>query len=317
MLVAVALGGGVGGEGAAGQARLEVDRDQATVGDPLAATLTLDLASGVVFVPASLGSEIGPFSVEGGSWSVPPEGEPPRRWVWTGRLFAFRTGVLKVPPIALRVEGESGSFSISTAPVEVTIDSVLTEQDLAAEAPELADLKPPASMAPRYGPLWAVLGGLVLLLASAGLLWWLHRRYAAKFSAVPAPEDPFQRTAPHIWVYAELQRLLARRLPEQGQIDPFYAELSRILKIYLGGRFRVDLLEHTTEEVPDRLWQAGTDADAVAEVIALLAECDRVKFAKHRPDPDGCRDAIERIYRVVDTTKPVDGTAAAARRGAA
>ena len=115
MLLAVTLGGGVGGEG---QARLEVDPSQATVGDPLAATLTLDLASGVVFVPASLGSEIGPFSVEGGSWSAPPEGEPPHRWVWTGWLFAFRTGVLKVPPIALRVEGESGVFSISTEPVE-------------------------------------------------------------------------------------------------------------------------------------------------------------------------------------------------------
>lgn len=302
---------------AAAEARLEFDAAGATVGDALPATLTLELGPGEAFEPVSLGSEAGPFQIEGGSWSPPPEGGPAGRWVWTGRLVAFRTGRLEIPPIELRVSGESGPTGVSTAPVAVTIESVLAGEEVAGEPPEIADLKPPASIDPRYGPLWAALGGLLLLLGAAFLLWWLHRRYAAKLAALPAPDDPFHRTPPHVWVYAELQRLLARRLAEEGQVDLFYQELSRILKTYLGGRYRVDLLEHTTDEIPARLRQAGAGAEPIGEVAALLAECDQVKFARHRPGPADSRIAVERVYRIVDTTKPADADGEAVRRGAA
>ena len=51
---------------------------------------------------------------------------------------------------------------------------------------------------------------LALLLGGAGLLWWLQRRYGNRLTAVEAPEDPFHRMPPHVWVYRELQRLLDR-----------------------------------------------------------------------------------------------------------
>jgi hypothetical protein len=155
------------------------------------------------------------------------------------------------------------------------------------------------------------------LLLAAGLLWWLHRRYAARLAAVPAPADPFHRTPPHEWVYAELQRLLEQRLAEQGEVERFFAELAQVMKTYLGGRFRIELLEQTTKEVPRRLQQAGAAEEAIGAIVELLDGCDRVKFARERPASESCRSAIESAYGIVDATKPRRSDVESAVLGAA
>jgi hypothetical protein len=231
-------------------------------------------------------------------------------------LSAFETGEHEIPAIGLGGRLEDGeSFELETEPLTVRVTSVL-DANAGEEGPEIADLKPPVAVPGNYRALWIALGLVALLGAAAAVLWWLQHRYARRLAAVAVDEDAFARTPPHEWVYQELQRLLERRLPEQGQIDRFYGELSRILKRYLEGRFRVDLMEHTTEEVAPRLAQAGL-AEAVGEqVVAFLRECDQVKFARLRPDEAAWREAIERVYAIVDTTKPAEPVADA-RQGAA
>jgi hypothetical protein len=154
--------------------------------------------------------------------------------------------------------------------------------------------------------LWTALVVVAALLLGAAVLWWLHRRYGSRLAAVTAPDDPFHRTPPHVWVYAELQRLLDRRLPEQNRIEQFYGELSWILKRYLTGRYRVELMECTSSEVPAELRRAGAAEAAIDEVRRLLADCDGVKFARQMPVSNAWRDAVERVYRIVDTTKPAE-----------
>jgi hypothetical protein len=301
-------------------ARLEltVEPLEATVGDPLNATLVVRLEEGEVVEPTRIGPALGPFTVLGGSWSGPESVEGQARRVWQGRLSAYETGSLSLPPIRVRVVGPGGETELATEPVAIEIASVLTEEERADPSAEIADLKPPASVPPEYRPLWLALGALGLLLLAAALAWWLHRRYGARLAAVEAPVDPFHRVAPHVWVYAELQRLLEQRLPEQGEIERFFDELARILKLYLGGRFRLDLLEQTTAEVPVVLGQAGAGREATDAARRLLESCDAVKFARDRPDPAACRAAVEAVYRIVDGTKPADASATGgAQRGAA
>jgi hypothetical protein len=139
----------------------------------------------------------------------------------------------------------------------------------------------------------------------AGVAWWLWRRYAAKLAAVPAAVDPFRKLPPHVWVYEELERLLARRLAEEGQIGLFYDELTRIVKLYLEGRYRIELMERTTAEVPPALKLAGAPAEAQTLARALLDGSDHVKFAKAPAGAAECRAAVEEAYRLVDLTKPV------------
>lgn len=281
---------------------LEVDAAEAKVGDPLPLRLTLDLRAGLTFEPRALGPALGPFSVVEESWGAPTAAGSGTRFTWQGRIAAYRTGELELPAIGLDLRAADGTtVAARTEPRTIVIGSVL---DPAEEDPALADLKPPASVPADYGPLLTAASILGLLLLAALVAFWLHRRYGARLAAVPQPDDPFQRTPPDVWIYAELQKLLARRLAEQGQVDLFFAELSRLIKTYLGGRYRVELLDRTTAEVPEPLRQSGVTEPWIAAIEELLLRCDLVKFARRRPDVSECREAIEQSYRIVDATKP-------------
>jgi hypothetical protein len=292
-------------DGSPVELQVEVHPLEATVGDRLYVRVVVTVGPEARLEPPQLGPALGPFSVVEGAWSGPESVAQGRSWTWTGSVVSYRTGELELPALRIAVEHESGEQSqAASEPVPIRIVSVLDPENAGAEGSQIADLKPPAGLDPDYGPLLTAVAILAALLLGSGVLWWLHRRYAARLAAVPAPDDPFHRTPPHEWVYAELQKLLERRLAEQGQVTLFFAELSRILKRYLGGRYRVELMEHTTAEVPPRLRQAGARGEAAEAVAEVLGRCDMVKFAKQLPGSDECRAVIEETYRIVDATKP-------------
>jgi hypothetical protein len=298
---------------------LEVSPAEATVGERLQAALSVVLPSDVRLETAPIGPSLGAFAVDSGSWSGPQPEAGRQRWTWTGALVSFRTGELELPSVRIsfeRADGRRGSAE--SPPRTVLIRSVIDPRETAEGGiPELADLKAPASLEPDYSALWTASGLLALLLAAAAVVWWLQRRYAAKLVRVAMPEDPFRRTPPHVWVHEELQSLLDRRLPERDEVDLFFAELSRIVKLYLGGRYRVELMERTSGEVPGVLTQAGTPVAAIGETARLLARADAVKFAGEWPDPEGCRRAVESAYGIVDATMPREAVPSASERGAA
>ncbi len=297
--------------------RVEVQPQEATVGDHLDVRIEVGLPLDARLEPPQLGPALGPFSVVEGSWEGPVVSQDDQRWTWHGKLVSFRTGELELPPVRIAVEDVDGNVvdAVSES-VLVTIQSVFDAEPSDEDSLELADLKGPASIPPDYGPLRTAAGILLLLLLGAALFWWLQRRYASRLAAVPAPEDPFRRTPPHEWVYAELQKLLDRRLAEQGEVALFFEQMARIVKLYLGGRYRVEIMEQTTEEVPWRLRQAGAES-SMDEIADLLGRCDRVKFAGAIPDESECRAAIEAAYRIVDATKPLVQGQRAAHSGAA
>jgi hypothetical protein len=281
---------------------MQVSPLEATVGDPLEVILEVVTPPGFRAQRPELGP-LGSFTFRSRSWEGPIESDGTLRWLWTGTVAAFETGEVELPAATIRITGPDGETSVSSEAVALTIRSVIPEEDPGGE---LAELKGPASIPADYRALRQALAVLAGLLLISALAWWLHRKWAHRLAAVPAPEDPFHRMPPHEWVYRELQRLLDRRLAEQGQIDPFFAELSRILKRYLGGRYRVDLMERTTGEVPADLRQAGAPREASAGARELLERADRVKFAGEQADPTECREAVEAVYRIVDATRPPD-----------
>ncbi len=313
MLVVASLA--FGAEDPAGTATLVVRPTEATVGDRIEAALTVELPAGTVLQPPDLGSTLGPFEIVAGSWGAPVEEGGRRRTTWGGTLVKFETGVFEIPSLSIAVPGAQGGAVLHTEPVSVTLKSVLPPESTptTGEEPDLADLKAPASVKPNFRPLRLALAALALLLVASAIAWWLHRRFAARLAAAAVPQDPFHRVAPHEWAYGELQLLLERRLPEQGEVVLFFAEISRILKRYLGGRYRVELMERTTEEFVPLLRQAAAPVGPIADARALLEQCDLVKFARLTPPPDACRKVVEQAYRVVDLTRPVQDAPVQAR----
>jgi hypothetical protein len=306
------------GQQPAGEARISVEITpvEATIGDRLQSRIAIELPAGAEADAPDLEGSLDPFTVVSGTWQRSEEQEGANSLVWTGELTVFTTGELELPSLAVSYSHDGNELSVESEAVPITIRSLLAEEAEGEQA-ELSDLKPPVSMPADYGPLSAALLILSLLLAAAALLWWLHRRYAHKLAAASVPEDPFHRMPPHLWVYKALQELLERRLEQQGLIDVFYAELSSILKRYLGGRYRVDLMEKTTEESPGMLRQAGAPERAITDMRELLGLCDGVKFAKDKPAPNLQKEAVETLYRIVDVTKPVESERREPERGAA
>lgn len=293
----------------AATARLELSPVKAHVGDAIQARLTVEAGAGETVDVAPFAADWGPAQVLAGGWEPAAPGATTR--VWSGTIAVYELGEVTVPPLSVPIVKAGAPASVATEPVSLAIEGTLPAAKTGDKPPDLMDLKPPASIPPDYGPLKAALIALAALLAAAGTAWWLWRRYAARLAAVAAPVDPFRKLPPHVWVYEELKKLLARRLAEEGQIGLFYDELTRIVKQYLEGRYRVDLLERTTAEVPEALQHAGAPAEAGLLARALLESGDRVKFARVDAGAADCRAAVEEAYRLVDLTKPADDLVAA------
>ncbi|HJQ99201.1 MAG TPA: hypothetical protein VJ826_12890 [Candidatus Polarisedimenticolaceae bacterium] len=304
------------------RAVLEVAPTKAKLGDALTATITLTLSPGDTVGTAAVPPTWGKAEVLDGAWAPPAPASPNTR-VWTGRIGVYEIGSIEVPAVPVEVTTAGGPVTVETGPVTLTIEGVLPpaaappDQKKPQAPPEISDLKPPASIPPDYGPLKRALYALAGLLAVAGVAWWISRRYAGRFAAAAVPQDPFRKLPPHVWVYEELQRLLARRLAEEGKVGLFYDELTRIVKMYLQGRYRIELLDRTTSEVPGALLQAGAPADAARLARGLLEAGDLVKFAKSAAGPAECRASVEEAYRLVDMTKPQAPAESAAVEGAA
>jgi hypothetical protein len=292
---------------AAGPARsavshLTLEPVKARIGDAIKARLVVEPGAGETVDTSPLPVEWGPAQVLSGAWEPPAAGVTAR--TWNGTIAVYQLGAVTVPAVVVPLIKAGAPASVATEPIALTIEGTLPAAKTGDKPPDLMDLKPEASIPPDYGPLKLALLAVAGLLLVAGLAWWLWRRYAAKLAAIAAPVDPFRRLPPHVWVYEELEKLLARRLAEEGKIGLFYDELTHIVKQYLEGRYRVDLLERTTSEVPAELASAGAPAEAGALARALLESGDRVKFAQLPAGPAECRSAVEEAYRLVDMTKP-------------
>jgi hypothetical protein len=296
---------------AASSAKLELASTEARIGDAIGARIVVSLDPGVRLGADPVTAEWGDAQVLSGAWQPETPGAPSGTRVWSGTIAIYKVGAVTVPAVALPVvEGERAA-TIATAPVSLTIKGTVGPGKPGEGDLDLANLKPPASIPPDYGPLEKGLAALAALLAATGVAWWLIRRYASKFAAVAVPEDPFRKLSPHVWAYEELRKLLDRRLAEEGKIGAFYDELTRIVKMYLEGRYRIDLLERTTTEVPAALQQAGAPAEPARLARTLLEAGDLVKFARLRSGPVECRASVDEAYRLVDLTKPEEAPAVA------
>ena len=282
---------------------LEFPQTAGTVGDRFPITVRVTGAGAGSWEPLPLPDSIGPFEVLDGDWELSDNPEGDASWAWSGGLAAYEPGEIELPAFTVRFRLADDTIEATTQALEVTIESVLGAGD---DPGELADLKAPASVDPDYGALVIALSVLAGLLAVAGVVRWIQHRFAGRLAAVPQPADPFKRMPPHEWAYQALQELLRSGNADPDHAGPFFEEIARILKLYLGGRFRIELMECTTSEIGPLLGQAGADANAIGKGERILLGCDLVKFADRRPQPAEFRSTVEEAYALVDATRPAE-----------
>lgn len=154
---------------------------------------------------------------------------------------------------------------------------------------------------PRAGlqSAFLMLGLVALAAVAVALLALFWRRRAQRPALV-------RETPPHERALQALAELRARGWIGTEHVEPFYVELSAIVRRYLEDRFRLRAPEQTTEE----FIRAATTSRLLSVehqqlVVAFLLQSDLVKFARHHPAAADMEAALVAAEQLVRETAPL------------
>ena len=227
----------------------------------------------------------------------------PNGWVKTEQQI-----VLTSMTVTNHVIGEKSSILISTPEgtrtnaypfLSLEVMSSLTpgEKEPRAAKGGLAYWPAPPS---RW--IWIVLAALAVLAAA----FFALRKFLTTPRTIlhmPKPIPPYQIALD------ALDSLRAKGWIETLTIEPFYVELSAIVRLYLEGRFGLRAPERTTEEFIRDALTSRKLSDAHQNLVAgFLEQSDLVKFARHAPGQTDMRNALDSAAALVHETMPVETT---------
>jgi hypothetical protein len=254
-----------------------------TVGDPVEATITLEVPADLVADPR--------FPVWGKTWGeaeIVKVDEPVRisSTVWAQKLTlaAFKTGNVPLPPVQIAVPKKTGTVQVSTPAtgLAIAVRSVIPQSDKNPKPKPAAALRP-LPLGERFWWTVAALSSLCLL---GAWLIWLQNRRTAPVAARPAL-GPFEELA------AEIDGL--RSEPSMLAV---HTRLSFALRRYLGRRLPFPAVESTTSDIQRQLLSRRMPGPLVRQTVELLRACDLVKFARQEVGETQAKDRAETARRL-------------------
>ncbi len=170
---------------------------------------------------------------------------------------------------------------------------IATNNNAAAVAEDIRDIKPPIEISDGSAWIWWMLI-IAALLVAAFLLWRLLKKRKANI-VLPPP----------IPAHVRAKQKLEQALALITQPKPFVIAVSDTARAYLEERFNFRAPERTTEEFLREL--AGTKLllpEQKESLGGFLASCDLVKFAKYEPGENELRELHASAVRLVEETEP-------------
>jgi len=104
-----------------------------------------------------------------------------------------------------------------------------------------------------------------------------------------------------------LRDLKEKKLWQEGKVKQYYIELTEILRAYIGGRFEINALEMTTDEIAPLIKKKKEVTKGLfRNAVDLLTIADYVKFAKAQPSTKYHNESFDQVKQFVRATKPVE-----------
>ena len=274
------------------------------VGDPVTLTLTARHPTGSAIHFPDIASRLQEQSSDAGN---------DKKIVVSGRASDNKTiaeGIQQTEETYRLTSFRTGDWTVSTNPVTCTFadgteksqalpELILHVQSLLNEtnANKISDIKdivkPPMHISPK---LWVpLLIALLAIIAGVITLLFLRKPRTILQMAPPQPPQVIARQA-----LAALKR--KDWIPE-----PFFTELSLILRTYLENRFDINAPESTTEELTRSMSKdVRLNIKEQQTLNHFLTQADMVKFARADAEKQVMETAFETVEHFVDQTEPVE-----------
>lgn len=241
-----------------------------------------------------------PLEVVGKSVRVVPAKDGRQSFVFDLDFISLTPGVQQLKGVELSVVTRQGLVGrVRTEPFKVEVRSrIANEPNAAIKEPS----KPVVVMQDDY-TIPYVAGGLAaaaLLALISVLAYRLWQRRAKPLPPPPPPRPPWEIA---VEMLAELRRRKHEML-EAGLAGQFVDQVSDVVRRYLGGRFRFDGLESTSDEMLTFLRRASVPNELYQEVATFLRRCDLVKFAKLEPDAEEADWVLRKAQEIVQLGEP-------------
>lgn len=270
-----------------------VDRENILIGDPVELVVTAYYPTNGTLELPEIGREKDVVLLSR-DWNDIPREDGVKQSETRYSITSFRLGehVVSTGTISCAVGDEI--FSTNFPDINLTVNSSLNADTSSA----IADIQPVHKLPGRIPPWVWVIPASVLIAFLIGLI--TSRLWKNRSSLIPsAPPVP-----PHIIALQALEALKNKGLLEKGECNPFYTELSLILRTYLDGRFNLNATDETTEEIVENLSRSPElNMDQQSILRDFMTQADMVKFAKGHPDRSTMEAAFSTTEQFVQETR--------------
>lgn len=202
-------------------------------------------------------------------------------------LVAWDSAVYKILPLWF-VKDDS-SFSKTVPILNVVFEKKKVEQGI--EEIPVTFMSDTMNFIYKYW--WMFLA--VILLAIGAYLW--NKRTKIK------PQQVYTLRERTLLALNELKQ---KEDWNKGRAKEHYSAFSSILKLYIGTRFELNLMERTTYETKLLLQQKGLNPTLVKRIHDLLQEADLIKFAKQPGDDLIARSSMRKLEELVTELSPLE-----------
>ena len=214
-------------------------------------------------------------------------------------ITSFDSGRHVLVPICFPFVADGIADTIATRPIFLDVYTIPLD-----DSQNIADIKPIYKMPVGWADVWPWLLRIGLLLLAVAFIGFVIYSFIRRRNNKPIFTPSKPAAPPHIIAIRELDKLRGEKLWQNNRIKEYYTRLSDVVRTYIEGRFGVNAMEMTSDEILTGLQNTGfEDNNLVNRLRKLFSLADLVKFAKAEPFPDENETSMLDSYLFVNNTK--------------
>jgi len=209
-----------------------------------------------------------------------PDKSEPLNFVQTQSftITSFDSGFYALPPFKFIINGDT-SHPYETEAMLFHVNNVQIDTTQA-----IKDIKPPLNEPFSWKELipyaYWTLGVVAAILA----IYFIVKKLTKEKPKVIVEDKP--KIPPHVLALEELEKLRKENLWQEGKAKLYHSRVTDILRYYIEGRFKIQAMEQTSDEIMSAFKSVVIDAESKARLKQIFLLSDLVKFAKEEPLPN-------------------------------